>query len=74
MPPSVAREFDFAMLNITVGRETSFDLSRRLRSAGVFYCLPLARRQVALDSDHSASITIQKPYERAPTCGARFSR
>jgi DNA-binding response OmpR family regulator len=60
-----AHEFGFAMLDINVGRGTSFDLARRLRSAG----MPLIFAsgygdQAALDSDHSGSIIIQKPYER----------
>ena len=60
-----ANEFGFAMLDISVGRETSFDLARRLRSAGMPYMFASGYGdQVALDSDHSASVIIQKPYER----------
>jgi DNA-binding NtrC family response regulator len=58
-------EFGFAMLDISVGRGTSFDLARRLRSAGMPYIFASGYGdQVVLDSDHSASIVIQKPYER----------
>ena len=53
------------MLDVSVGRGTSFDLARRLRSAGTPYIFASGYGdQVALDSDHSASIIIQKPYER----------
>ena len=61
----LAHEFGFALLDISVGRETSFDLARRLRSAGMSYVFASGYGdQVALDSDHNASIIIQKPYER----------
>jgi DNA-binding response OmpR family regulator len=60
-----AHEFGFAMLDVSVGRGTSFDLARLLRSAGTPYIFASGYGdQVALDSDHSASIIIQKPYER----------
>jgi light-regulated signal transduction histidine kinase (bacteriophytochrome) len=60
-----AHEFGFAMLDISVGRGTSFDLARRLRSVGIPYIFASGYGdQVALDSDHSASVIIQKPYER----------
>jgi DNA-binding LytR/AlgR family response regulator len=53
------------MLDISVGRGTSFDLARRLRSVGIPYIFASGYGdQVALDSDHSASVIIQKPYER----------
>jgi light-regulated signal transduction histidine kinase (bacteriophytochrome) len=58
-------EFGFAMLDISVGNATSFDLALRLRSAGTPYIFASGYGdQVALDSDHSASIIVQKPYER----------
>jgi CheY-like chemotaxis protein len=61
----LAHEFGFAMLDISVGGATSFDLARRLRAAGVPYLFASGYGdQVALDSDHSASVIIQKPYER----------
>jgi CheY-like chemotaxis protein len=60
-----AHEFGFAMLDINVGRGTSFDLARRLRSAGMPYIFASGYGdQAALDGDHSASIIVQKPYER----------
>jgi DNA-binding LytR/AlgR family response regulator len=60
-----AHEFGFAMLDISVGRETSFDLARRLRAAGTPYIFASGYGdQAALDSGHNASIIIQKPYER----------
>ena len=60
-----AHEFGFAMLDISVGRSRSFDLARRLGTAGMPYIFASGYGdQVALDSDHSASIIIQKPYER----------
>ena len=61
----LAHEFGFAMLDISVGGATSFDLARRLGAAGVPYLFASGYGdQVALDSDHSASVIIQKPYER----------
>jgi CheY-like chemotaxis protein len=58
-------EFGFAMLDINVGRGTSFELARRLRSAGMPYIFASGYGdQAALDGDHSASIIVQKPYER----------
>jgi CheY-like chemotaxis protein len=60
-----AHELGFAMLDISVGGETSFDLARRLRSVGMPYIFASGYGdQVALDSDHSASVIVQKPYER----------
>ena len=60
-----AHEFGFAMLDISVGNATSFDLALRLRSAGTPFIFASGYGdQVALDSDHSASIIVQKPYER----------
>jgi CheY-like chemotaxis protein len=60
-----AHQFGFAMLDISVGGGTSFDLARRLRAAGMPYIFASGYGdQVALDSDHSTSIIIQKPYER----------
>jgi light-regulated signal transduction histidine kinase (bacteriophytochrome)/CheY-like chemotaxis protein len=60
-----AHEFGFAMLDISVGGSRSFDLARRLGAAGMPYIFASGYGdQVALDSDHSASIIIQKPYER----------
>jgi light-regulated signal transduction histidine kinase (bacteriophytochrome) len=60
-----AHEFGFAMLDVSVGRGTSFDLARRLRSVGAPYIFASGYGdQVALDSDHSASVIIQKPFER----------
>jgi light-regulated signal transduction histidine kinase (bacteriophytochrome)/CheY-like chemotaxis protein len=60
-----AHEFGFAMLDISVGNATSFALALRLRSAGTPYIFASGYGdQVALDSDHSASVIIQKPYER----------
>jgi CheY-like chemotaxis protein len=57
--------FGFAMLDINVGRGTSFDLARRLRSTGAPLIFASGYGdQAALDSDHSGSIIIQKPYER----------
>jgi light-regulated signal transduction histidine kinase (bacteriophytochrome)/CheY-like chemotaxis protein len=60
-----AHEFGFAMLDINVGRGTSFDLARRLREAAMPYIFASGYGdQAALDSDRSASIIVQKPYER----------
>jgi light-regulated signal transduction histidine kinase (bacteriophytochrome) len=60
-----AHEFGFAMLDVSVGRGTSFDLARQLRSAGTPYIFASGYGDHAtLDSDHSASIIVQKPYER----------
>jgi light-regulated signal transduction histidine kinase (bacteriophytochrome)/CheY-like chemotaxis protein len=60
-----AHEFGFAMLDISVGNATSFALALRLRSAGTPYIFASGYGdQVALDGDHSASIIVQKPYER----------
>jgi DNA-binding NtrC family response regulator len=60
-----AHEFGFAMLDVSVGRGTSFDLARQLRAAGTPYIFASGYGdQAALDSDHSMSIIIQKPYER----------
>jgi light-regulated signal transduction histidine kinase (bacteriophytochrome)/CheY-like chemotaxis protein len=60
-----AHEFGFVMLDISVGNATSFDLALRLRSAGTPFIFASGYGdQVALDSDHSASIIVQKPYER----------
>jgi CheY-like chemotaxis protein len=60
-----AHEFGFAMLDVSVGCGTSFDLARRLHSVGTPYIFASGYGdQVALDSDHSASVIVQKPYER----------
>jgi light-regulated signal transduction histidine kinase (bacteriophytochrome) len=60
-----AHEFGLAMLDVSVGRGTSFDLARLLRSAGTPYIFASGYGdQVAPDSDHSASLIIQKPYAR----------
>jgi light-regulated signal transduction histidine kinase (bacteriophytochrome) len=60
-----AHEFGFAMLDISIGRSRSFDFARRLGTTGMPYIFASGYGdQVALDSDHSASIIIQKPYER----------
>ena len=60
-----AHEFGFAMLDISVGCGTSFDFARRLSEARTPYVFASGYGdQVVLDSDHSASIVIQKPYER----------
>jgi light-regulated signal transduction histidine kinase (bacteriophytochrome) len=57
--------FDFAMLDINVGPGTSFDFARRWARAGLPYIFASGYGdQFALDSDHSGSIVIQKPYER----------
>jgi light-regulated signal transduction histidine kinase (bacteriophytochrome)/CheY-like chemotaxis protein len=57
--------FGFAMLDINVGRGTSFDLARRLRSTGTPLIFASGYGdQATLDSDHSASIIVQKPFER----------
>jgi light-regulated signal transduction histidine kinase (bacteriophytochrome) len=61
----LAHEFGFAMLDISVGGATSFDLARRLRAAGTPYIFASGYGdQVAFDSDHNASVIVQKPYER----------
>jgi two-component sensor histidine kinase/CheY-like chemotaxis protein len=60
-----AHEFGFAMLDVSVGRGTRSDLARRLRAAGTPYIFASGYGdQVAFESDHGASIVIQKPYER----------
>jgi CheY-like chemotaxis protein len=60
-----AHEFGFAMLDVSVGRGTSFDLARQLRAAGTPYIFASGYGDhAALDTDHSASIVIQKPYGR----------
>jgi DNA-binding NtrC family response regulator len=60
-----AHEFGFAMLDISIGRGTSFNLAHRLVAAAMPYIFASGYGdQVVLDSDHSASTIIQKPYER----------
>jgi CheY-like chemotaxis protein len=59
-----AHEFGFAVLDVSVGRGTSFNLAGQLRAAGLPYIFASGYGdQAILDSDHSASIVIPKPYE-----------
>jgi CheY-like chemotaxis protein len=60
-----AHEFGFAMLDVSVGRGTSFGLACRLRAAGCRISLPPAAvTRPPPTARHTASIIVQKPYER----------
>jgi CheY-like chemotaxis protein len=57
--------FDFAMLDINVGRSTSFDLATRLVGAGTPFIFATGYGdELALERRSGDEIVIQKPYER----------
>ena len=69
--------FDLAVLDISVGKGTSFDFATRLKDAGVPYIFASGYGdQVVLDPEHSSAVVIQKPYSRAHLAAAvrRYSR
>jgi len=59
------QSFQFAMLDINVGRGTSFDLATKLKNAGtpVIFASGYGD-ELALDRRNGDDIVIQKPYER----------
>ncbi|EIZ78107.1 bacteriophytochrome protein [Novosphingobium sp. Rr 2-17] len=57
--------FQFAMLDINVGRGTSYDLATKLREAGTPFIFATGYGdEVALGRRESGELVIQKPYER----------
>jgi len=57
--------FQFAMLDINVGRGTSFDLATKLRATGTPFIFATGYgEEVALERREDEEIVIQKPYER----------
>jgi CheY-like chemotaxis protein len=57
--------FDLAVLDVSVGQGTSFDFASRLRALEVPYIFASGYGdQVALANERSASIVLQKPYDR----------
>jgi light-regulated signal transduction histidine kinase (bacteriophytochrome) len=62
---AVAGRFDFAMLDVSIGPGTSFDLATRLRHQGIPYIFASGYgNQIALDAGHSSAVVVQKPYDR----------
>ncbi len=65
------QRFDFAMLDINVGLQTSFEFAAGLRSMGVPYLFASGYGdQVRLDPMNAGIIVVQKPYERTILDGA----
>jgi len=59
------QDFQFAMLDINVGRGTSFDLATRLNTAGTPFIFASGYGEtLALQRRGGDEIVIQKPYER----------
>ena len=60
-----AGDIDFAMLDINIGGETSFDFANQLRARSVPYIFASGYGdRVPLDPVHAGIIIVQKPYER----------
>jgi len=58
-------QFDLAMLDINVGRSTSFELAKKLKSAGTPFIFATGYgEELALEGHGGDEIIIQKPYER----------
>jgi light-regulated signal transduction histidine kinase (bacteriophytochrome)/ActR/RegA family two-component response regulator len=58
-------EFQFAMLDINVGRGTTFDLATKLTRAGVPFIFASGYGdELALEGRKEGEVVIQKPYER----------
>jgi len=58
-------EFQFAMLDINVGRGTTFDLATKLTGAGVSFIFASGYGdELALEGRKEGEVVIQKPYER----------
>ncbi|MCD2174177.1 GAF domain-containing protein [Rhizobium sp. C4] len=61
---STSRPFDFALLDINLGADTSFDIGRRLRELGVPFAFASGYGDSArLPDDLSDTINIGKPYD-----------
>jgi CheY-like chemotaxis protein len=59
------QNFHFAMLDINVGRGTSFDLASKLKTVGTPFIFASGYGEdLALERRGSEEIVIQKPYER----------
>jgi len=59
------RQFDVAMLDINVGRSTSFQLATRLKAAGTPFIFATGYgEELALEQRNGDEVVIQKPYER----------
>ncbi len=59
------QSFQFAMLDINVGRGTSFDLAERLKSVGIPFIFASGYGEaLVLERGSGDEIVIQKPYER----------
>lgn len=59
-----ARPFDFALLDINLGPDTSFDIGRRLRQQGVPFAFASGYGDSArLPEDLSDAVNIGKPYD-----------
>lgn len=57
--------FQFAMLDINVGRGTSFDLAKKLAAAGTPFIFATGYGdELALEQRNGGEIVIQKPYDR----------
>ena len=59
------QRFNFAMLDINVGRGTSFDLATQLRAMGTPFIFATGYGdELALERRNGVEVLIQKPYER----------
>jgi len=59
------QQFAFAMLDINVGRGTSFDLATKLKAAGTPFIFATGYGEdLALERRSNDEVVIQKPYER----------
>ncbi len=58
------RPFDFALLDINLGPDTSYDIARRLREQGVPFAFASGYGDSArLPDDLSDAINVGKPYD-----------